>query len=85
MREANLIVRAPDLWFGGVSVRCPCSWGKYSHVACHLLTSTTAVASVYCSFVSSGVESLSTSDSWWTIELARQDSGRWLITNYGQG
>jgi len=42
-------------------------------------------ATVYCSFNESPSSSEGNPDSFWTISMQRNDSGGWLINNYGQG
>ena len=63
------------------------SWGPpFTHLRCHLQSGTADRANVYCSFspITDAATGMS-GDSFWTVYLQRESSGRWLIDNYGQG
>jgi len=61
------------------------TWSAFSRLRCKPLSSGAASATVYCSFDESQSPSEGNPDTFWTVWLARQTDGRWLIDNYGQG
>jgi hypothetical protein len=63
------------------------SWGPpFRHLRCELVTATATRAWVGCSFDAiTDPEAGMSGDSGWGVDLQRQPSGRWLITDYGQG
>jgi hypothetical protein len=62
------------------------SWGQpFTHLHCSLTSRSQRSAGVNCTFSpqtdpSSGMSG----DDFWTVDLVREPSGRWLITGYGQ-
>jgi hypothetical protein len=61
------------------------TWSTFTRLRCKQLSAGAASATVYCSFDESQSPSEGNPDSFWTVSLARQPDGRWLIDNYGQG
>jgi len=61
------------------------TWSTFTRLRCKPLSQDAASATVYCSFDESQSPSEGNPDSFWTVWLARQPDGRWLIDNYGQG
>ena len=61
------------------------TWSTFTRLHCKPLSQDAASATVYCSFDESQSPSEGNPDSFWTVWLARQPDGRWLIDNYGQG
>jgi hypothetical protein len=63
------------------------SWGPpFRHVRCELVTETATSAGVGCWFDAiTDPEAGMSGDSGWGVDLQREPSGRWLITDYGQG
>lgn len=61
------------------------TWATFSALRCKQVSASAVAATVYCSFKESQAPSVGNPDSFWTVDLARQPDGRWLITNYGQG
>jgi hypothetical protein len=61
------------------------TWSTFTRLRCKPLSQDAASAAVYCSFDESQSPSEGNPDSFWTVSLARQPDGRWLIDNYGQG
>ena len=61
------------------------TWPTFSALHCKQVTSSAAIASVYCAFSESQAPSAGNPDSFWTITLERQPDKQWLITSYGQG
>ena len=61
------------------------TWSTFTRLRCKPLSSGTASATVYCSFDESQSPSEGNPDTFWTVWLAHQTDGRWLIDNYGQG
>jgi hypothetical protein len=68
-------------WAGGDSSQ----WPMFSHVNCRQLSESATDASVLCTFDESAAPAVGNPDSFWTVSMHRQPSGRWLIDNYGQG
>ena len=61
------------------------TWSTFTRLRCQPLSQDAASATVYCSFDESQSPSEGNPDTFWTVSLARQPGGRWLIDNYGQG
>ncbi len=61
------------------------TWSTFTRLRCKPLSSGAASAMVYCSFDESQSPSEGNPDTFWTVSLARQTDGRWLIDSYGQG
>jgi hypothetical protein len=61
------------------------TWSTFTRLRCKPLSSGAASATVYCSFDESQSPSEGNPDTFWTVSLARQTDGRWLIDSYGQG
>ena len=61
------------------------TWPVFSALRCKPANRDTVTASVYCAFSESRAPSVGNPDTFWTVYLQRQPSGRWLIDNYGQG
>ncbi len=61
------------------------TWSTFTRLRCKPLSSGAASATVYCSFDESQSPSEGNPGTFWTVWLARQTDGRWLINNYGQG
>ena len=61
------------------------TWSTFTRLRCKPLSQDAASATVYCSFHESQSPSEGNPDTFWTVSLARQPDGRWLIDNYGQG
>ena len=61
------------------------TWSTFTPLHCKPLGQEAASAAVYCSFDESQSPSEGNPDTFWTVWLARQPDGRWLIDNYGQG
>ncbi len=61
------------------------TWSTFTRLQCKPLSQDAASATVYCSFDESQSLSEGNPDTFWTVSLARQPDGRWLIDNYGQG
>ena len=61
------------------------TWSTFTRLRCKPLSAGAASATVYCSFDESQSPSEGNPDTFWTVWLARQPGGRWLIDNYGQG
>jgi hypothetical protein len=80
--EAHAAPSAKDMmdWNGGDTSQ----WGTFSDVSCKVLISKPPFASLLCSFDEKG-GAPDGADTFWTVSLRREQSGKWLITNYGQG
>ena len=61
------------------------TWSTFTRLRCKPVSQAAASAAVYCSFDESPSLSEGNPDNFWTVWLARQSDGRWLIDNYGQG
>jgi hypothetical protein len=61
------------------------TWSTFTRLRCRQLSQAGTSATVYCSFDESQSLSEGNPDAFWTVWLARQPDGRWLIDNYGQG
>lgn len=61
------------------------TWPTFSRLHCKQVTDQASTASVYCTFRESLAPAVGNPDTFWTIDLRRQTSGRWLISGYGQG
>jgi hypothetical protein len=61
------------------------TWSTFTRLRCKPLRQDAASATVYCSFDESQSPSEGNPDTSWTVGLARQPDGRWLIDNYGSG
>jgi hypothetical protein len=61
------------------------TWSTFTRLRCQPLSQDATSAAVYCSFDESPSASEGNPDTFWTVSLARQPDGRWLIDNYGQG
>jgi hypothetical protein len=61
------------------------TWSTFTRLRCQPLSQDAASAVVYCSFDESQSPSEGNPDTFWSVWLARQPDGRWLIDNYGQG
>ena len=61
------------------------TWPAFTRLRCKPLSSGAASATVYCSFDELQSPSAGNPDTFWSVWLARQTDGRWLIDNYGQG
>jgi hypothetical protein len=61
------------------------TWSTFTRLRCKPLSQGATSATVYCSFDESPSASEGNPDTFWTVSLARQPDGRWLIDNYGQG
>jgi hypothetical protein len=61
------------------------TWSTFTRLRCRPLSQDASSATVYCSFDESQSPSEGNPDTFWTVSLARQPDGRWLIDNYGQG
>jgi hypothetical protein len=63
------------------------SWGPpFTHLRCSLRGGGATTAVVYCTFDEINDPDMGMSNtSFWNVYLQRESSGRWLITNYGQG
>ena len=61
------------------------TWSSFTRLRCKQLSQVGTSATVYCSFDESQSLSEGNPDTFWTVWLARQPDGRWLIDNYGQG
>jgi hypothetical protein len=63
------------------------SWGQpFIDLHCSMTTHSENSAWVYCTFADQNDPSTGMSNvNFWTVELVRDKSGHWLITNYGQG
>jgi hypothetical protein len=61
------------------------TWSTFTRLRCKQLSQDGTSATVYCSFAESQSPSEGNPDTFWTVWLARQPDGRWLIDNYGQG
>jgi hypothetical protein len=62
------------------------SWPPtFRHVHCSLSSEDGTSAHVYCTFADIyDPEAGMSGDSFWSVFLQREPSGRWLINNYGQ-
>jgi hypothetical protein len=61
------------------------SWGPpFKDLHCRLSSATRSSADVYCTFATINSDDMS-NVSFWDVYLQRDQSGRWLINNYGQG
>ncbi len=61
------------------------TWPTFSRLHCKQVADQAFSASVYCTFRESLAPAAGNPDTFWTIDLRRQTSGRWLIAGYGQG
>lgn len=63
------------------------SWGPpFQHLHCKLSSENSTSAVVGCTFKAIyDPDAGMSGDSAWGVSLRKQSSGRWLITNYGQG
>lgn len=63
------------------------SWGKpFTDLHCSLTSQSQNSAGVYCTFATQNDPATEMSNvNFWSVHLIRASSGRWLITNYGQG
>jgi hypothetical protein len=59
-------------------------WPSFQHVKCKVTNSTHATSNLLCTFNESAPPGNQV-DTFWTVSMTRSASGRWLITNYGQG
>jgi len=57
----------------------------FQNLRCHDIGVTLGNATVYCSFQIRNPTPDLEGDSFWTIDMDRERSGRWLITSYGTG
>jgi hypothetical protein len=56
-------------------------WGPtFTHLRCSLRSETASTAEVSCTYTPAGVSG----STFWSVDLRRESSGRWLITGYGQ-
>jgi hypothetical protein len=59
-------------------------WPEFSKIQCSIRKSTHSTSDVLCTFNETAPPG-NNLDSFWTVALQHEKSGRWLITNYGQG
>lgn len=59
-------------------------WPSFAKVSCKVTNSTHSRANLLCTFKESAPPG-NQIDTFWTVSLQRGASGKWLITNYGQG
>jgi hypothetical protein len=59
-------------------------WPSFQHVKCKVTNSKDATSNLLCTFNESAPPGNQV-DTFWTVSMTRSASGRWLITNYGQG
>jgi hypothetical protein len=67
-------------WNGGVTSM----WPSFTHVSCAITNSTRSISNLLCTFKEKAAPG-NQIDTFWTMSLERSASGKWLITNYGQG
>ena len=67
-------------WNGGVTSM----WPSFTHVSCAITNSTHSISNLLCTFKEKAPPG-NQIDTFWTMSLERSTSGKWLITNYGQG
>ncbi len=63
----------------------PSTWSTYSDLRCHPQSQTSSTATIRCDFSESPSPGEGNPDTFWDIHLTHEPSGKWLITNYGQG
>jgi hypothetical protein len=59
-------------------------WPTFANVSCHLAHSRPSSANILCTFKESAPPG-NQIETFWSVALARSSTGKWLITNYGQG
>jgi hypothetical protein len=59
-------------------------WPSFTHVSCAITYSTRSISNLLCTFKEKAPPG-NQIDTFWKMSLERRTSGKWLITNYGQG
>jgi hypothetical protein len=59
-------------------------WPSFSRITCKEMKEKGNTASILCTFKEKAPPGNNV-DAFWTVSLTRSVSGKWLITNYGQG
>jgi hypothetical protein len=59
-------------------------WPSFSRIACKVAKEATNTTALLCTFKENAPPG-NNPDTFWSVSLKRSVSGKWLITNYGQG